>query len=94
MAEARTYESRERLTDMLERYGECCTTAKAGHILGRAPGTVRDMLADGRLRRVCGGRMVDVRSIAEYIERPDEINRETRVKKKRARNGTYCRFSV
>lgn len=59
-----------RLDDMLTRYGECVTVAAATRIMGRSRGTVRRMLDDGRIRWACAGTMVDVRSIAEYIEAP------------------------
>lgn len=69
-----------RLDDMLERYGECCTQAKAARILSKSTRTITRMLDDGRLRRV--ETSVDVRSIVEYLERPKEINHEVRVQKK------------
>lgn len=59
-----------RLDDMLTRYGECVTVAAATRIMGRSRGTVRRMLDDGRIMWACAGTMVDVRSIAEYIEAP------------------------
>ena len=71
----------DRLTDMLERYGEVCTRTVAARILGCSTGKIRCMLQDGRLALACGGEMVDVRSIAEYITRPaqaDELARQRR----------------
>ena len=65
---------------MLERYGECCKQAKAARILSKSTRTITRMLDDGRLRRV--DTSVDVRSIFEYLERPQEINHEVRVQKK------------
>ena len=59
-----------RLNDMLERYGEVCTQKTAGKILNVVPRTISRMMEEGRLRRV--GRGVDVRSICEYIENPQE----------------------
>ena len=67
-----------RLDDMLARYGECVNFADAGRILSRCRKTVKDMTADGRLRLVCGGTMVDVRSIAEYIEGPEQAEEKAR----------------
>lgn len=55
---------------MTALYGEACTRVTAAKILSRTPGTVREMLKDGRLDYACGGAMVDVRSIARYICRP------------------------
>ena len=63
-----------RLDDMLTRYGECVTVAAATRIMGRSRGTVRRMLDDGRIRWACAGTMVDVRSIAEYIEAPAQAD--------------------
>lgn len=64
----------DRLTDMLERYGEVCTRTVAARILGCSTGKVKYMIADGRLSLACAGEMVDVRSIAAYIERPKEFD--------------------
>ena len=75
----------DRLTDMLERYGEVCKRTMAARILGCSVGKIKNMLADGRLALACGGEMVDVRSIAEYIERPaqiDEVARQRRMGRK------------
>ena len=67
-----------RIDDMLERYGECVTISRAAQIINRSRPTVRAMLNDGRLREVCAGTMVDVRSIAEYIEAPAEADTKAR----------------
>ena len=75
----------DRLTDMLERYGEVCKRTVAARILGCSVGKIKNMLADGRLALACGGEMVDVRRIAEYIERPvqiDELARQRRMGRK------------
>ena len=75
----------DRLTDMLDRYGEVCKRTVAARILGCSVGKIKNMLADGRLALACGGEMVDVRSIAEYIERPvqiDELARQRRLGRK------------
>ena len=75
----------DRLTDMLDRYGEVCKRTVAARILGCSTGKIKNMLADGRLALACGGEMVDVRSIAEYIERPaqiDEVARQRRLGRK------------
>ena len=75
----------DRMTDMLERYGEVCKRTVAARILGCSVGKIKNMLADGRLALACGGEMVDVRSIAEYIERPvqiDELARQRRLGRK------------
>ena len=75
----------DRVTDMLERYGEVCTRVAAARILGCSTGKIRCMLQDGRLALACGGEMVDVRSIAEYITRPaqaDELARQRKMGRK------------
>ena len=75
----------DRMTDMLDRYGEVCKRTVAARILGCSVGKIASMLKDGRLALACGGEMVDVRSIAEYIERPaqiDELARQRRLGRK------------
>ena len=67
-----------RLDDMLKRYGEVCTRAAAARILGCCPGKVKNMIKDGRVTLACGGTMVDVRSIAEYITAPVQSDEEAR----------------
>ena len=59
-----------RLDDMLDRYGEVCKRTMAAKILGCSAAKIKNMLTDGRLQFACGGEMVDVRSIAAYIEAP------------------------
>ena len=83
-----------RLDDMLDRYGEAATYTKAAHIIGRSAQTVKHMLEDGRLRHACEGTMVDVRSIAEYIERPKQIDFEVRLAKRREKAGVDCQWHV
>ena len=65
-----------RLSDMLDRYGEVCTQKEAGKILNVVPHTISRMMKEGRLRRV--DRRVDVRSICEYIENPRKVNFDAR----------------
>lgn len=81
-----------RLDDMLTRYGECVTVAAAARIMGRSRKTVKRMIDDGRMRWACAGTMVDVRSIAEYIESPVQADRRARA----AKNSNFgrSRFSV
>ena len=70
---------KSRLDDMIERYGEICSQQVAAKILGVVPRTIARMMEEGRLRRV--GRHVDVRSIAAYIENPEQFNFEAKVRK-------------
>lgn len=79
-----------RLDDMLTRYGECVTVAAATRIMGRSRGTVQRMLDDGRIRWACAGTMVDVRSMAEYIEAPAQADHRARAAKRIGQS----RFSV
>ena len=81
-----------RLDDMLTRYGECVTVAAAARIMGRSRQTVKRMVDDGRIRWACAGTMVDVRSMAEYIESPAQADRRARA----AKNSNFgrSRFSV
>ena len=67
---------------MVRQWGEVVSQAKAGRILSRHPNTIRAMLDDGRLQAACAGAMVDVRSIARYIEAPAVENRKARVRRK------------
>lgn len=83
-----------RLDDMLDRYGEAATYTKAARIIGRSAQTVKHMLEDGRLKYACEGTMVDVRSIAEYIERPKEIDFEVRLARRREKAGVECEWHV
>lgn len=75
----------DRMADMLERYGEVCKRTVAARILGCSVGKIANMLRDGRLALACGGEMVDVRSIADYITQPrqiDELARQRRLGRK------------
>ena len=76
-------DEQSRMNDMLSRYGEVCKRADAARILHVNPQTVNKMLADGRLEWACGGRMVDMRSIALYICKPAQMDSE-------ARKRRYC----
>lgn len=64
----------DREHDLLEKYGECVDKTVAAKILGVTRCTVYAMLADGRIRAAMGGRRVDVRSIARFMD--DEGKRD------------------
>ena len=81
-----------RMEEMIKRYGECVTVAAAARIMGRSRNTLKRMLDDGRMRWACAGTMVDVRSMAEYIESPAQADRSARTAKNR--NFGRSRFSV
>lgn len=70
-----------RMDDMLDRYGEVVKKTQAARILGCSAAKITAMLRDGRLETACGGTMVDVRSIAAYIETPAEADRLARLRK-------------
>ena len=74
---------RDRRTEILERYGDVVTIASAAK-----------MLEDGRLTWACEGTRVDVSSIADYIERPGTKDAEASLRRRRAKAGKECRFSV
>ena len=79
----------ERIDDMLSRYGEVCRRSIASKILHCCPAKINAMLDDGRLEWACGGTMVDVRSIAEYICQPAQAEdkaRKQRIMKKYSTN--------
>lgn len=56
--------------ELTARYGEYVDKTVAAGILGVTRTTVYAMLEDGRIDGACGGRRVDVRSIARYMVRP------------------------
>lgn len=53
--------------DLVQRYGDYVDKTDAAKILGVTRATVYTMLSDGRIAGACGGRRVDVRSIAHYM---------------------------
>ena len=59
-----------RETELTARYGEYVDKTVAARILGVTRATVYAMLDDGRIAGACGGRRVDVRSIARYMVTP------------------------
>ena len=56
-------------------YGEYVDKTVAAKILGVTRATVYAMLDDGRIGGACGGRRVDVRSIARYMMLPRSESR-------------------
>ncbi|MGN0776036.1 MAG: helix-turn-helix domain-containing protein [Candidatus Ventricola sp.] len=53
--------------ELFDRYGEYVDKTAAAQILGVTRATVYKMLDDGRIEGACGGKRVDVRSIARFI---------------------------
>ena len=75
---------KNRLNDMLERYGAVCTQKVAAQILNVVPRIIFRMMEEGRLRRV--DHRVDVRSICDYIENPKKMNFKARANNTRPRS--------
>lgn len=71
----------ERTEMMVQMYGEVCTKAAAARILGRNIRTLYNMIEDGRVDEACEGTMVDVRSIARYIQQPKQADFEAKQRK-------------
>lgn len=59
----------DRHAAMVAKHGEACTKARAARIINCSTSTITAMLRDGRIRAACEGTRVDVRSLADYIER-------------------------
>ena len=77
---------------MARMYGEVCNKSQAARILNCSTAKITDMLGDGRLLPACQGEKVDVRSIAAYIESPEERDYEARRRKEMAKNN--CKWAV
>jgi len=73
----------ERAHWMMEAYGPAMTYAKAAQVLHLHPGTIKNMLADGRLDYACEGTKVCTYSVAQYIAAPKQMDCEARQRKKR-----------
>ena len=83
-----------RAEQMVKTWGECCNRVTAARILSRDRSTIYEMLRDGRLRTACEGKMVDVRSIAEYLERPQAMDSQARYAKRAARGEKTSKWRV
>lgn len=64
--------------ELINMYGEYVDKTTASRILGVSRATVYTMLADGRIEGACGGRRVDVRSIARHLCAGKPKNRRNR----------------
>ena len=62
---------------MVEELGEYIDKTTAALVLGVTRTTVYTMLRDGRLEGACGGKKVDVRSIARYLRSPRKMKGNT-----------------
>lgn len=78
----------ERTQAMLMMYGEVCSRSEAARMLRKDSRTINAMLADGRLEWACGGTMVDVRSIAQFIHSPAQAEETGRINRLKRRVGS------
>lgn len=72
----------DRHAAMVDRLGEACSKTAAARAIDSSRMTIDNMLKDGRIKYACEGTRVDVRSLADYIERRKEIDHDTRLRKK------------
>lgn len=73
---------KDRHKDMVEKYGEACSKAKAARIISCSTEKIANMIEDGRIKSACEGTRVDVRSLADYIERRPEADHAARMRRK------------
>lgn len=66
--------SRENL--MVEAYGETMSYARAARLLHISKYTLMQFIDSGYISEACGGTKIDTRSVARYIESPQN-NRPT-----------------
>jgi len=85
----------DRQKEMVERLGEACTKETAQREMNVSQPTLWRMIRDGRVKTCCNGERVDVRSLADYLDNREEIDRETRLEKQREaedrRRGKHAR---
>lgn len=74
---------------LITKYGESCTRKIASEILGKRPGSVSQMIDDGRLRTVPGSTKVDVRSIIQYLSNAQQADYAARQRKRVKKTGMY-----
>lgn len=66
----------DRRKAMVERLGEACKVDAAAHELDCSTRTVYRLLESGKILAACEGSRVDVRSLADYIERRPHRNEQ------------------
>lgn len=64
---SRDEENARKEAELVDSYGEHVDKSTAARILGVSRATVYTMLKDGRIKGACGGKRVDVRSIARHL---------------------------
>ena len=67
---------------MVERLGEACSKTTAAKAIECSTSTITRLVEDGRIRTACEGTKIDVRSLADYIERKAEVDHAVRMRKK------------
>lgn len=58
-----------RIHDMVDKHGEVCSKAKAEKLLHCGAEKLDEYIRMGKIRTACEGVFIDVRSIAEFMER-------------------------
>lgn len=74
---------REHLTrgeSMAMLYGEAITKEKAAELLSCSRRTITQYVEDGKILTCCEGKKIDVRSVADFIERKPAYNRRNKKK--------------
>ena len=64
--------------ELVDMHGKYVDKSTAARIIGVTRATVYAMLSDGRIKGACGGKRVDVRSIARYMCAGKPKNRRNR----------------
>lgn len=67
---------------MVERLGEACSKSTAMKEIECSYQTIARMIEDGRIKTACEGTKIDVRSLADYIERRAENDHNARMTRK------------
>lgn len=57
---------------MVREYGEAVTKTAACRIIHVSKSTLYRLISEKRVALACGGTRIDVRSLAEYIDRPPD----------------------
>ena len=86
------WDGESRADTLCRMYGEAVTKGVAARMLNVTPPTIGHMMKDGRLTAACQGTRVDTRSIAAYIEAPEQAEEEGRRERVRQKYG--CDYAV
>lgn len=74
---------------MVERLGEACSKVAAAKAIDCSTSTITRLVEDGRILSACEGTKIDVRSLADYIERKAEVDHNTRMRKRYGSNSLH-----